>query len=357
MSGVWRWTKRIGLGLVGLIVFALIVSTVWEQNQRAYAHSHFKPSGKLVAIGDGRKMHIDCRGQGSPTVLFESGLDTNGALAWSAVHDQVASFTRACAYDRAGIMWSDPKKTTYDGEGVAHDLHALLNAAGEKGPFVMVGHSLGGPYIMNFTRLYPSYVAGVVFVDASHPDQNKRMAAAGVPGGDGKLPLPYRILARMGWSGLPRILTYALQANADSGPKMPPAAQAAANAYIGQSVRAAIAGEGENINLTLAEAGKLRTLGDRPLVVLTATEPPPAKMLAAAGLTPAEYAKIQVLWKGLQTDEASWSTHSRRQEVPDSTHYIQFGRPDIVIAATKEVVDAVRAGPAKGAMKTAVKPK
>ena len=344
MSGVWRWTKRIGLGLLGLIVLLFIVGTVWEASQRAYAHSHFKPTGRTVDIGGGRHMHIDCRGQGAPTVLFESGLDTNGALAWSAVHDQVASFTHACAYDRAGVMWSDRKSTTYDGEGVARDLHALLKAAGEKGPYVMVGHSLGGPYIMNYVRLYPGQVAGVVFVDASHPDQVKRFAAAGLPGGDGKLPLPFRVLGKMGWSGLPRAISKVLAQSDDSGPKMPPAAQAASDAYIGQSFGPAMQ-EGENLTRTLAEGGKLRTLGDRPLVVLTATKPLPAKMMAMAGITMNDFNKIQVIWKQLQEDEASWSTRSRRQEVPDSTHYIQFGRPDIVIAATKEVVDEVRAGP------------
>ncbi len=354
MSGVWRWTKRIGLGLVGLIVLLLVVGSIWEQIERHSAHEHFKPTGKLVDIGGGRHMHIDCRGQGAPTVVFESGLDTNGSLAWSAVHDQVAAFTRACAYDRAGIMWSDPKKTAYDGEGVAHDLHALLTAAGEKGPYVLVGHSLGGPYIMTYTRFYPNEVAGAVFVDTSHPDQVKRMAAAGLPGGDGKLPLPFRLLAKMGRSGLPRALTYALSSVLSDyfGPKMPPAAQAASDAYIGQSFGPAMK-EGENLNQTLAEGGKLRTFGDRPLVVLTATKALSAKELKLAGMTPAQYAKLQAIWKVLQTDEASWSTRSRRQEVPDSTHYIQFGRPDIVIAAVKEVVGDVRAGssakaPAKG---------
>ena len=342
-SGFWRWTKRIGLGLLGLIVALMVVSTIWEQFERHAAHQHFKPRGQIVDIGGGRHMHIDCRGQGAPTVVFESGLDTNGALAWSAVHDQVASFTHACAYDRAGIMWSDPKTTTYDGEGVAHDLHALLTAAGEKGPYVLVGHSLGGPYIMTYTRLYPNEVAGVVFVDASHPDQVKRSAAAGLPGGDGKLPLAFRVLGKISWSGLPRILSYALAGSDDTEPKMPPAAQAASDAYIGQSFGPAMA-EGENLSPTLDEAGRLRTLGDRPLVVLTATKSLSPKELKLASLTPAQYAKIQAIWRDVQDDEARWSTCSDHFLVGSSTHYIQFGDPQLVIASVHGVVDAVRKG-------------
>jgi pimeloyl-ACP methyl ester carboxylesterase len=350
VAGVWRWTRRILFGFVGLIILGLVAGTIWEMSQRSYAHAHFKPSGKVVAIAGGRKMHIDCRGQGSPTVLFESGLDTNGVLAWSAVHDQVASFTRACAYDRAGVMWSDEKSTAHDGEGVARDLHALLNAAGEKGPFVMVGHSLGGPYIMNFTRLYPSYVAGVVFVDASHADQNKLMAAAGVPGLTKGIPLPLKILGRMSWSGLPRILVNYEESQSDVANPMPTAARMAAKAYIGESVKAAME-EGENLDRTLSEGGQLRTLGDRPLVVLTATKPLTPKEYGLAGLNATQYASVQRIWLQVQNDEATWSTHSRHQLVPDSTHYIQFYRPDIVIAATKEVVDQVRAGTSKAPVK------
>ncbi len=71
-------------------------------------------------------MHIDCRGTGSPTVILESGLGTGGTLDWTLVHDEIAGFTRTCAYDRAGIMWSDPKDTPQDAAAVTEDLHALL---------------------------------------------------------------------------------------------------------------------------------------------------------------------------------------------------------------------------------------
>jgi len=111
----------------------------------------FPLQGKLVDIG-GRRIQLDCRGTGSPIVIFESGLDINGSLSWSAVHDEIAKTTRACAYSRAGIMWSDPKDGPQNAKTIAEDLHAALAAAGEKPPFVLVGHSLGGPYIMTYTN-------------------------------------------------------------------------------------------------------------------------------------------------------------------------------------------------------------
>jgi pimeloyl-ACP methyl ester carboxylesterase len=354
LSWVGVVAKWAAIGLVGLVVIVLAIGSTWEAMQRHDAHQRFKPRGQIVDIGGGRHMHIDCRGQGAPTVVLEAGLDTNGTQAWSAVQDQIATFTRVCSYDRAGIQWSDDKPGVHDGEGVAHDLHALLGAAGEKGPYVMVGHSLGGPYIMTYVRFYPNDVAGVVFVDASHPDQNKLMAAAGISAVTKPIPLAYQILARMSWSGVPRILLNAASKQAANEMHVPAAAQAESNAFGPQSLSAALE-EGKELNVTLAEAGKLRTLGDRPLVVLVATKALPPSAQKAAGLTPSQYVSMQAIWLKLHDDETSWSTHSRQQLVPDSTHYIQFGRPDIVIAAVKEVVNDVRAGPT--AAKAPVKPK
>src|ERR1700742_971314 len=149
-----RWVKRIALGLGGLIVVVVLAGVVYEQIMRSRAKSEFPVQGRLLDIG-GRRMQIDCRGTGTPTVVFEAGLDTIGSLSWSAVQDAIASTTRACAYSRAGVMWSDPRTQKFDADGEARDLHALLAAAGEHAPYVLVGHSLGGPYIMNFTRLFP----------------------------------------------------------------------------------------------------------------------------------------------------------------------------------------------------------
>src|SRR5262245_47199434 len=98
-SRVRRWLKRIGLGLISLIVLAVVVGSVYAFFGRRAAASESPPPGKLVDIG-GRRLHLDCRGSGSPIVVFEAGLDINGSLSWSAVHDSVARTTRACAYSR-----------------------------------------------------------------------------------------------------------------------------------------------------------------------------------------------------------------------------------------------------------------
>jgi pimeloyl-ACP methyl ester carboxylesterase len=331
-----RWLKRIALTIGGLLVVALIAGAGYEQMMRWRAVRDYPVQGRLIDIG-GRQMQIDCRGSGAPIVVFEAGLDTMGSLSWSAVQDAIAATTRACAYSRAGIMWSEPRAGKFAPDDEARDLHALLLAAGERAPFVMVGHSLGGPYIMNFTRLYPQEVAGLVFVDASHPDQVGRMTQAAGKKMEAGLTM-FKVASALSWTGIPRLV-----AGHSDTPGIPANARLAGDAYSSRSIGAALK-EFESLGPTLAAAGQLRHLGDRPIVVLTATKPYPAAQLKAMEMTTEQGRQIQAAWKDMHNEEASWSHHSRHELVPDATHYIQFDRPDVVISAVREVVSDVRSG-------------
>src|SRR5215467_6205803 len=187
-----------------LATLSLVVGPIWEQLERQRAIRDFPAPGHVIDIG-GRHIQMDCRGVGTPTVVFESGLGFLGSLSWTKVQDEVAKFTRACAYSRAGIIWSDDKDGAHDGEGVARDLHAALAAAGESGPFVMTGHSIGGPYITTYTKLYGDEVSGLVYVDASHPDQFERFEAAlGKPLVVPMLMKVAKIAQGLSWTGIVR---------------------------------------------------------------------------------------------------------------------------------------------------------
>src|SRR3974390_1470302 len=160
MSGGYRmrWVKRIAFIIGGLIVASLLVGIGYEEFGRVRAARQFPVQGRLLDVG-GRRMQIDCRGSGSPIVIFESGLDAMGSLSWSKVLDATALATRACAYSRAGLMWSKSNPGKFQPEGVAQFFRALLVAAGKRAPLVRVGPPRGVPYIMPFTRLYPQEVA------------------------------------------------------------------------------------------------------------------------------------------------------------------------------------------------------
>jgi pimeloyl-ACP methyl ester carboxylesterase len=330
-----RWIRRIALGLVGLIALVLLVGAGYEAFGRRQSARQYPAPGKLVDIG-GRHMQLDCRGTGSPTVVFESGLDIGGSMSWSAVHDSIAATTRACAYSRAGIMWSEPRTTAWTAKSAAEDLHRTLRIAGERTPFVLVGHSLGGPYIMTYTKYFGEDVAGLVFVDASHPDQVARMKEV-MPLSIGDALRPFKIASALSWSGAVRLIS----ASAGNVPNEPEAASRATAAYASTSLDGMLQ-EAEGIDSTFAEAGTFRKLGDRPLIVLTAMAPAKPADLKTMKMTPAADERRRAIWKSLHDDEASWSTRSQHQLVPDATHYIQFDQPQVVIAAVRAVVDSVR---------------
>jgi len=317
--------------LLGLVAVTVIASgSAFEYFARQQAYRQFRAPGQLVNVGGGRHLQVDCRGAGAPTVVLESGLDNYGSLAWTSVQDAIAKQHRVCAYSRAGIMWSDPSRTSFDSREAMQQLHTALIGAGESAPWLMVGHSLGGAYITTFTKLYPEEVGGLVYVDASHPKQFARYRTA-----VGKSIAPsvteVRIGAALAWTGVLRLLP-----TANQPATWPEALATAAPAFLGTSL-GALARETEAIPSTLAEADAGRALGDRALVVLSAGKAQGAAELTQMGLTADQGALLFAAHLALAADMATWSTRGRLEVVAGASHYIQLDRPDVVIAAVFEV--------------------
>lgn len=307
------------------------------------AQARHPAPGKLVEVEPHRRIQIDCRGEGSPTVVFQAGGDVLGSLAWSPVLDRVAADTRACAYSRAGLMWSDPDPRPFEPQQVAQDLHGALAAAGEHGPYVLVGHSRGGLYNLIYAGLYPEEVAGFVFVDSSHPDQETKLAAAGIPRP------PYVSAGRdvalaFGWTGVLRL------AHKASDPSIAEPVEA----FYPKSA-AADAREARRRDATLAAAGTYRDLRNWPLVVLARELPELTKARAEADAGNAyllssdgtaaplvQAPEGEKVWRALEADLAGWSSRGRLEIVPNSNHAFFFTRPDVVAGAVNEVLAAAR---------------
>ncbi len=124
------------------------------------------PPGKLVDLG-GHQLHVHCSGKGAPVVIVENGLG-DFSFDWTLVQNLVSRFTRVCTYDRAGYAWSDPGPKPRTFAQLNLELNDALQKLGEKGPFVLVGHSYGGPVMVNFASAYPQDSAGLVLVDSAH---------------------------------------------------------------------------------------------------------------------------------------------------------------------------------------------
>ncbi|MBT7953383.1 MAG: alpha/beta hydrolase [Gammaproteobacteria bacterium] len=136
----------------------------------------FLPPGRLVDV-DGFRLHINCIGEGEPTVVFDSG--TGGfSLEWARIQNAVSKHTRVCTYDRAGYGWSDMGPLPRTSKRIVNELHSLLLKAMIPGPYILAGHSFGGFTAQYFARLYPEETAALVLIDSSHPEQVDRLPKA-----------------------------------------------------------------------------------------------------------------------------------------------------------------------------------
>jgi pimeloyl-ACP methyl ester carboxylesterase len=305
-----------------------------------------------VTLADARKIHFVCMGEGSPTVILTAGLG-EWALSWSKVQPAIARTTRVCAWDRPGFGLSDASSVSRTVAATTADLEEALASGGPKGPYVIVGHSLGAYESLLFTDRHQDAVVGMVLVDPSIPDQFAQFARvaplideqlkAGIAAGVARM---RKCAADM------RDGTVAPGKPDPSGclPPFPPAYPLALREAI-TTLRSPERFEtAASINSSLAESGALvvnsaRNYGDLPLIVLTATDmgsPPPE---ATPDFLAQGAAWIEVF--NLGHDElAALSTRGVNARVPGATHAIQQVKPHVVIDAIVAIVAQARAAPA-----------
>ena len=306
----------------------LVLGTAVEHVMRWRVARELPPTGRLVEV-DGRRLHLNCAGFGSPTVILEAGLGVAASLSWAPVQNEIARFTRVCSYDRAGLLWSDPGQGARTAVTVASELDVLLTTADVAPPYVMVGHSFGGLFVRAFAARVPHEVVGAVFVDASHPDQDRRLEEIGWVRPRLTPPFLIMLLAR---TGVMRIIAAAV------GPGVPEATSSEVRATIRSYLPISISGSfGEMASRaqTYQEAVKSGTLGSRPLIVLQASE-----VSGAIRTNP----RWPALKTQLQQDLASLSTNSDHRVIEGAGHVIQLDRPAAVVGAVRDVITAVRGG-------------
>jgi pimeloyl-ACP methyl ester carboxylesterase len=315
-----KWTLRSLGALAGVIAALALSGAVFEAAASHSDAANLSAPGRLVDVG-GFRLHLNCIAEGSPTVVLDAGLSRD-SLDWSLVQPEVARTTRVCAYDRAGMGWSEASPHPRTPEVIAEELHTLLANADIAGPYVLVAHSLAGKYARMFAIQHPSEVAGVVLVDARHEymdeittaeDNQAFFAAVDAQG------------AQYAWArrlGVVRTFGSSLAGT----PAFSPATR---------STMALLATSPSAIAATRAEARKrgandadLRTanLGRRPLIVLAAGQ-------SLAGIPH---------WDEAQQSQASLSARGEIRIAQASSHCIQCDDPALAIEAIEDVVSAVR---------------
>jgi pimeloyl-ACP methyl ester carboxylesterase len=164
------WARPVLLYPVLLALQVTAVGGLYETVQETGDVDHLAVGGHLYDVG-GHRLWMSCTGSGSPTVVLESGLGEASAPMSAWIAPAVAHDTRVCVYDRAGYGRSEPRPDpSTDQATTSDDLHTLLEVAGERGPYVLAGHSTGAVYVLLFADAYPDEIAGVVLLDGQSPD-------------------------------------------------------------------------------------------------------------------------------------------------------------------------------------------
>jgi pimeloyl-ACP methyl ester carboxylesterase len=309
-ANMWRWTLRIVVGLTVALVLTAVCGATWQWSSTREDLASAPPPGRLVDVG-GHRLHLWCTGSGAPAVILESGLGGSSA-DWGYVQPDVARFTRACSYDRAGMGYSDSGPSPRTARRIATELAHLLNRSGIDGPVVLAAASSGGFSVRVFASEHPDRVAGLVVVDGSHEDQEH------------EVPRLARFVPLLSSIGALRLLGVSLGLSVES---LPPTTQTFARAT---RFRAAgyktAADEITHIRESAAEVRASRRKLTIPVVVVT----------GARG--------ADATWLRLQRDQVALSERGCQIIAEQSGHVVAVDEPEVVVDAIRAMVERTRRG-------------
>jgi pimeloyl-ACP methyl ester carboxylesterase len=308
--GCLRWLG----GVVVLVVGLILAGTIYESSAEAADIQAYPPPGQMVDVG-GYRLHINCIGTGSPTIIIEAGLG-GWSLTWNAVQEEIAKTTRVCAYDRAGMGYSEASPLPRTAQQFAYELHTLLEKAHIPAPYVLVGHSLGGLTVRLFVHDYPTEVIGVVLIESMNPgpmtpsrmelapQTSYQASALSVPSLLGRIGL-VRVLAEP--LGLIQHLPAQTQPAYAAFAVTPRTAQEWVDEFV-------------SVQVSSAQAAAVSSFGDLPLIVLTAA------------------LNQQDGWQTLQTELLLLSSNSQQMFADKSGHNMEIDQPEAAVTAILAMV-------------------
>src|SRR5215203_6035924 len=316
--GLGSWIRRGLVWLVAGLLALAVIGAIYQVVATQIDQSTYPPPGEMVDVGT-HSLHINCVGRGSPTVILEAA-NLGISAHWVRVQQQLAQTTRVCAYDRAGMGWSEAGPEPRDAKQISSELHTLLKSADTEAPYVLVGHSYGGLYARMYAARYPKQVAGVVLVDSSHPEQFTRSEE-----GRAMYEQNRRMGAFIPW--LTRLGVIHLTNFYPAHPDLPAQQRAQIEAFNSSTQQVATTVEEFSATpQTNSQVRSTQSLGDKPLAVVS------------AGQQSSD-------WLEMQDELAALSTNSIHPVVERATHeslLYDKGDSQVTSAAIEQVVEAGR---------------
>lgn len=329
---VYRGLKNFGITVLLLIASVLLVGYLYQFLGTKIDDYNYPPPGKMVDVG-GSKLHIQCTGEGAPTVILDAGI-ASSSLDWALVQPEIAKFTRVCSYDRAGMGWSEESPNPRTSQHMIEELHTLLKNANEQGPYILVGHSFGGINMRLFASRYPDEVFGLVLVDATHELQNKKLPPH--PGFSWVENFSNKLESFLTPFGYGRIRAKREEEPLQVFPKE------IKEKYLAKirtsKFYTAWHQEMSHTDESAQELEDSNTyLGDKPLIVITAGKP--VELGTEFEKQHAELLKhVFELANTLQKDLVTKSTRGKQLIAEKSDHLIPWYQPEIIVDAVREEV-------------------
>lgn len=328
-SMFWKWTKRIGLGLVGTVAILALSGALYQGISDKIDAKKYPPIGKLVDVG-GYNIHLYTTGSGGPSVILDAGMGCN-VLGWSLVQPKVAEFTQVTAIDRAGNGWSDESPLERTSENIITEFRTALQKANIPAPYVLVGHSFGGINAQLWANLYPDEVLGVILVDSSHENQPETMPTP---------QMNHTMMMLASRFGVARLVTH-LPRYKEGVAVFPEQIQHQLLSQLRTTkFMRTVLGEGAQFEKSCKQLKTVgRSLWNKPLIVISAAKVTPAE---GSGYSQEQLDAFFVHFKELQKDLATKSTQGKQVIAEESDHMVTLNQPQIIVDSIKEIVESSR---------------
>jgi pimeloyl-ACP methyl ester carboxylesterase len=323
--------KKVMISLISVCLLLLATGVIYEAISGYLGVKKYPPQGEMVNVGE-YNLHVNKHGDGKPVIILEAG-SMSSSTVWGDIPNQLANYGTVVTYDRGGYGWSEKAKTDRTGQNIVKELYTALNKAGIEGPYILVGHSLGGMYVRLFAQTYQDEVAGLLLLDSRPEDFSKEAKAIFLEAGIDPVlegAPPEYVMSALKVTGIMRIMGQLNLLDFPSENK---------DQLINIEMRTKtfqVLHEEIKYMTQLENDIRQQSLGNLPLTIIAAGIPMDSTLL---GMTKEQGDKLDNIWKRQQKQMMDLSSNSSFTIAEKSGHAIMIDEPELVIKEVKLMVE------------------